>query len=79
MTAAGARLYRNGRIVAIIVRFRIDDRPPRLGIDTFCPGDRRKRLSRDERSRHAVEYVKEAVLIGLHDDLALAPVDGKVG
>ena len=66
-------------IVVIVVGFGIDDRPSGFRIDTFRPGDLRKRLCGDERARDAVEHVVEAVLVGLHDDFARPAVDREIG
>ena len=59
-------------VIVIVVCFRIDDRPAGFLVDTFRPGDRRERLSGDERARYAIEHIEEAVLVGLHDDFSLA-------
>src|SRR5215813_6184081 len=79
MSTARPRSDLDGLSVLIIVRFWIDNRPSRFLIDALRPRHLRERLRRDERAGYPVEHVVKAVLVGLHDDIALPAVDRQVG
>src|SRR5213593_90919 len=78
MRSIRRRGQRDGFFVLIVVGFRVDDRPAGFLIDTFCPCDLRKRLSRNERSREAIENIVKTVLVRLHENLSLPAIDRQV-
>ena len=63
---------------AIVTRFRVHDRPPRRHVDAAGPVLRHIVVGADQFPGGAVEYVEEPVLRGLHQNLALAPLDLEV-
>src|SRR2546422_729289 len=75
---AGAPPASTQMLLLIVVRFRIHNRPACFRVDAFCPCNLRKRLSRNERPRDAIQNVIKTVLIRLHDDLTLAAIDHQI-
>src|SRR5207249_893364 len=63
--------------ILIVMSFRIDDGAAGFRIDPFCPGHLGKWLSGNKRAGYAIEQVIEPILVGLHEDLALASVDAQ--
>src|SRR5262249_11256477 len=62
-----------------VPRFRIDDRSSRFRIDSFRPAYRRKGLGRYELARDAIKHIEEAILVRLHNDLAITSTNTKIG
>src|SRR2546426_12769093 len=78
MRSIWRRRQGDGFFILIVVRFWIHNRPACFLIDAFCPCDLRKRLSRNERSRDAIENVVKTVLVRLHENLSLPATDRQV-
>src|SRR5262249_55054824 len=74
-------LNRSDRSSALrrVPRFGTDDGSPRLRIDSRRPAHRRKGLGRYELAGDAIQHIEEAVLVRLHNDLAITSTYAKIG
>ncbi len=68
-------VFRARQIIALFGQYRAAG--PR--IDALRPGDERERLCRYQRTGLAIEHIKEAVLVRLHDDMAHRTIDRQIG
>src|SRR5271167_4069159 len=79
MSTDGTRhdIYRLARYA--IPSFFVFDGPAGFHIDSGCPGNRHDRLGGDQGTSLSVEHVKEAILVGLHYDLATSALNIQIG